>query len=76
MRPRFEHSIQDAAQRVWKVGWLYREGAVDRAAAESFLYCLHQHSHVGVKRLCVRVAETLNRRAAPMPEPVVEVFAR
>ncbi len=76
MRSRFEHSTQDAAERVWKVGHLYREGVVDRAAAESALSCLHQHSHAGVKRLCVRVAQTMDRPAAPMPEPVVESFVR
>jgi hypothetical protein len=76
MRPRFEHSIQDAAERIWKVGYLYREGAVDRAAADSFLWCLQQHSHAGVKRLCERVTQVMDRPAAPMPEPIVEVFAR
>lgn len=73
---RFEHSIQDAAERIWKVGYLYREGAVDRAAADSFLWCLQQHSHSGVQRLCARVAETLDRPTAQIGEPVVESFAR
>lgn len=73
---RFEHSIQAAAERAWKVGRLYREGAVERNAAISALSCLHQHSHAGVQRLCLRVAETMDRPAAQIGEPVTEVFAR
>ena len=72
----YESSLQAAAERAWKVGRLYREGAVERLAALSALNCLHQHSHDGIKRLCVRVAQNMDRPAVPMPEPIVESFVR
>lgn len=72
----YEMSLQDAAERVWRIAYLRRESAMDRKAAENSLSYLYHHKHKGLQRLCVRVAETMDRPSAPIGEPVVEVFAR
>lgn len=68
-------TLEEAAQRAWRIGHLVRERAMDRPAALFSLELLHTHPNERIRSLCVRVAETVIA-PRPMPEPQVEVFAR
>lgn len=71
-----EPSLAQAAHRAWHIRHLYSEGAMDRNAALFSLSCLHQHSHPGIRSLCVRVAEAVERPRVGLVQPVVETFGR
>lgn len=70
-------TVEQAATRAWRISHLLAEKAIDRNAALFSLSLLYQTTDSDrVRRLCMRIAESVQAPAAPMPEPVVEVFAR
>lgn len=70
----YEPTLLQAAQKAWAIAALHRAQSMDRSAALFSLSCLHQHKNPRIRALCVRVAETIDRPAAVIGEPVTEAF--
>lgn len=69
--------IGEATELVFRIRRLVDEHAMDRGTAAFHLSLLYEQSdNQNFRRLCARVAETIQAPSRPMQEPVVEVFAQ
>jgi len=73
-------SLQQQTQRVWAIGRLWREGALDRIAGLRALDTIYTTSdNPALRRLCRTIAGEIApalKAPPPVAEATVEIFAR